>query len=87
MFDSAYEIDDRFVRDFARDGHALVRGLASREEIGAMRPVIGAVVNEFANADDRQGRIDDYSRGKRRENLHNWLEKYRIMKRRWHVRR
>ena len=62
MFESNYEIDDRLVRDFARDGHATVRSLASREEIAVMRPVISAVVSEVANADDRQGRIDDYSK-------------------------
>jgi ectoine hydroxylase-related dioxygenase (phytanoyl-CoA dioxygenase family) len=46
--------------DFARDGHALVRGIATREEIDAFRPVIASIVN--AKRDDRQGRIDDYSK-------------------------
>ena len=45
---------------FLRDGHALVRGIASREEIAAYRPVIGDVVARMK--DEKQGRIDDYSR-------------------------
>jgi hypothetical protein len=45
--------------DFWRDGHAFVRGLASRAEIDAYRPIIERVV--AANAGHAQGRIDDYS--------------------------
>ena len=40
----------------------LVRGVASREEIAACRPVVQQVVAEVTRKDDRQGRIDDYSR-------------------------
>ena len=45
---------------FQREGHALMRGLASRDQIEAWRPVIEGVVAEERN--DRQGRIDDYSK-------------------------
>ena len=48
--------------DFRRDGHALVRGLASSAEIGAYRPVIEEVVAEVARRGDAQQRIDDYSK-------------------------
>lgn len=46
--------------EFRRDGHALVRGLASRAEVESYRPVIQRVVTE--NAGDPQRRIDDYSK-------------------------
>jgi ectoine hydroxylase-related dioxygenase (phytanoyl-CoA dioxygenase family) len=45
---------------FERDGHACVRGIASREEIARFRPVIESVVE--AHKRDVQGRIDDYSK-------------------------
>lgn len=47
---------------FRRDGHVLVRGVASREEIAACRPVVRQVVADVSRRDDRQGRIDDYSK-------------------------
>jgi ectoine hydroxylase-related dioxygenase (phytanoyl-CoA dioxygenase family) len=47
---------------FARDGHAVVRGLLPREEVQSFRPVIASVVADVARRDDRQGRIDDYSK-------------------------
>jgi ectoine hydroxylase-related dioxygenase (phytanoyl-CoA dioxygenase family) len=47
---------------FQRDGHALVRGLASPDEIRAYRPVIEEVVAEVARRGDAQQRIDDYSK-------------------------
>ena len=48
--------------DFRRDGHVVVRGIASRKEIESFRPVIEDVVHSMARREDRQGRIDDYSR-------------------------
>ncbi|HVS32548.1 MAG TPA: phytanoyl-CoA dioxygenase family protein [Thermoanaerobaculia bacterium] len=48
--------------DFERDGHALVREIATPGEIEAFRPVIAGIVNDVSKRDDRQGRIDDYSK-------------------------
>lgn len=45
---------------FQRDGHVLVRGIATREQIAAYRPVIKSVVENMKH--DPQGRIDDYSK-------------------------
>jgi ectoine hydroxylase-related dioxygenase (phytanoyl-CoA dioxygenase family) len=45
---------------FDRDGHVLVRGIASQEEIDRYRPVIEDVVQSVKH--DPQGRIDDYSK-------------------------
>ena len=47
---------------FARDGHALVRGLVSPPELEVLRPALANVVNQVEHAHDRQGRIDDYSK-------------------------
>ncbi len=48
-------------RTFLRDGHALLRGLATADEVAAWRPVVAEVVGRVAGKDG-QGRIDDYSR-------------------------
>lgn len=47
-------------QSFERDGHAFVRGIASRNEIAQYRPVIEAAVASVKH--DPQGRIDDYSK-------------------------
>jgi ectoine hydroxylase-related dioxygenase (phytanoyl-CoA dioxygenase family) len=47
---------------YRRDGHILLRGVASPEEIRAYRPRLRAVVEDFAAKRDSQGRIEDYSR-------------------------
>lgn len=59
MFDEL-SVDRSLVASFARDGHVLVRGLAAREEIAAIRPVVQSVVERKKG--DAQGRIDDYSK-------------------------
>lgn len=55
-------IDQAIVERFRADGHAVVRGLASRRDVDAYRPLIGRAVREVAQRRDPQGRIDDYSR-------------------------
>jgi ectoine hydroxylase-related dioxygenase (phytanoyl-CoA dioxygenase family) len=55
-------ITEQSVADFQRDGHVSIRGIATAEEIASFRPVLEDVVNEVASNDDRQGRIDDYSK-------------------------
>lgn len=45
---------------FERDGHSVVREIATAEEIARCKPVIEAVVESVKH--DPQGRIDDYSR-------------------------
>jgi ectoine hydroxylase-related dioxygenase (phytanoyl-CoA dioxygenase family) len=45
---------------FERNGHAHVRGIASRDEIASYRDIIRSVVNEHKG--QPQGRIDDYSK-------------------------
>jgi ectoine hydroxylase-related dioxygenase (phytanoyl-CoA dioxygenase family) len=47
---------------YRRDGHILLRGVASPEEIKAYRGRLRTVVEEFAAKRDRQGRTEDYSR-------------------------
>lgn len=47
---------------FRRDGHVVVRGVASREEIESHRNVLAPIVDDAAKNRDPQGRIDDYSK-------------------------
>lgn len=60
--DSEYSLHPALAEAFRRDGHALVRGLASPQEAQTFRPVISSTVEKAARQNDRQGRIDDYSR-------------------------
>lgn len=62
VLDSDHPLDPALAQAFRRDGHVLVRGLASREEVEAYRPVIADVVRQVTSQRDTQGRIDDYSR-------------------------
>ena len=47
---------------FQRDGHVLVPSVATPAEIASYRPVIKGVVDEVSRQNDKQGRIDDYSK-------------------------
>lgn len=60
--DSEYEVNSDSVEAYRRDGHTVVRGIASKEEISAYRPFIRVVVEETLRRNDSQGRIDDYSK-------------------------
>ncbi|MGZ8867053.1 MAG: hypothetical protein ACXW2P_01825 [Thermoanaerobaculia bacterium] len=55
-------MDESAIERFRADGHAVVRGLASRATIDSYCPVIERVVHDVAQRNDPQGRIDDYSR-------------------------
>lgn len=52
----------RLTEAFGRDGHVLVPSIAPRHEIDRFRPVIESVVQDVARENNRQGRIDDYSK-------------------------
>lgn len=60
--DSEHPLAPALVKAFARDGHILVPGLVSREELEAFRPSLADVVNAIESSRDHQGRIDDYSK-------------------------
>ena len=55
-------LNEQAVADFQRDGHVVVRGIATAGEIASYGPVLEQVVEETASRADRQGRIDDYSK-------------------------
>ncbi len=59
---SDHSLDVASAEAFRRDGHILVRGIASSVEVQSYRPVIRAVVDEVARQRNTQGRIDDYSK-------------------------
>lgn len=46
--DSTHPVDPSLIEGFARDGHALVQGLASSSEIAAYRPIIEAAALDTA---------------------------------------
>lgn len=60
--DAEYPLDPALGQSFRCDGHVLVRGLASREQVEEYRPVIASVVRQVTSRRDTQGRIDDYSK-------------------------
>ncbi|MBI3586117.1 MAG: phytanoyl-CoA dioxygenase family protein [Ignavibacteriales bacterium] len=47
---------------YQQDGHIILRGVASSEEVGFFRPLISGIVDEVAQSKDPQGRITDYSK-------------------------
>jgi hypothetical protein len=60
--DSAHPLSGGMRAEFARNGHALIRGLVTREELDALRPELFETVRSVDSARDKQGRIDDYSK-------------------------
>ena len=56
MNESHYPVDREDAARFRRDWHAIVRGLASREDLGVIRPVVERVVRRVASKEDRQDR-------------------------------
>lgn len=57
-----YPVSPEQRTSYQRDGHLLLRGVASREELGIYQPMITGIVDEVAAQKDAQGRITDYSR-------------------------
>ncbi|HEY9166559.1 MAG TPA: phytanoyl-CoA dioxygenase family protein [Candidatus Kryptonia bacterium] len=49
-------------RYFDSNGYALIKGLASVEEIRSVRTYIQEVVRKMTEKNDRQGRLDDYTK-------------------------
>lgn len=60
--DDELAIGGRAIEAFRRDGHVLVRGLATASEAAAYRPHIARALDAVAGRRDRQGRVDDYGR-------------------------
>ena len=57
-----FPLAEEQVAAYRRDGHVLLRGVASREEIAAFRPAIAEAVEALARRHRPQGRFDDYGR-------------------------
>lgn len=60
--DSSFDLDRATVEAYRRDGHAIVRGIATRVEVESFRPVLQSLVDAIASRKETQGRIDDYSK-------------------------
>lgn len=59
--DKPYTLTEEQIARYRSDGHLLLKGVASQEEIGAYRPIIRHVVEDVAKSKDSQGRIEDYT--------------------------
>lgn len=62
LLDLEHHLDREIVESYRRDGHVLVRGLTTRQELQHYRPTLQSVVKRVAQQGDTQGRVDDYSR-------------------------
>lgn len=52
---------DEEVASYRRDGHVLLRGVSSAEDLEAYRPAILAAIESVVRRHDSQGRLDDYA--------------------------
>jgi ectoine hydroxylase-related dioxygenase (phytanoyl-CoA dioxygenase family) len=59
---SIYSLASDQIRSYQENGHILLRGVASREEVQWFRPRIKEVVERAALQKDSQKRIEDYTR-------------------------
>jgi ectoine hydroxylase-related dioxygenase (phytanoyl-CoA dioxygenase family) len=56
-----YRVSEESIMNFQRDGHVVLRSVASRGDIDLFRPLLREVVQQTVAQEDRQGRVDDYS--------------------------
>jgi ectoine hydroxylase-related dioxygenase (phytanoyl-CoA dioxygenase family) len=59
--DTLFTVTDDQIRQYQRDGHILVRGLATSNEIAQYRPMIQQTLREVSEKKEAQGRIEEYS--------------------------
>lgn len=62
LLDKQYGLTPDQPREYRNNGHILLRGLASPEEVADYQPLIRQVVEEFARTKETQGRTEDYSK-------------------------
>ncbi len=58
---SPYKIPAGVSDEYRRNGHAILRGVASAKELEVVRPLIRTNVDDVAQKKNTQGRISDYS--------------------------
>ena len=56
-----YPITPEQHEQYQRNGHIMLRDVATEEVVNAVRPLITGIVDEIARTKDSQGRISDYS--------------------------
>ena len=59
---SDFPLSDRQRASYRRDGHILLRGVATPEELAAIRPHILGVVDHVTSKGDKQGKISNYGK-------------------------
>jgi ectoine hydroxylase-related dioxygenase (phytanoyl-CoA dioxygenase family) len=60
-YSTRYPLTERQCLDYRRDGHILLRGVATAEEIALARPVITRLTDEAALARKTEGRVSGYA--------------------------
>src|SRR5579862_7903528 len=60
--DSPYTLAESQIADFQRDGHVLVRGLCSAEEIAEYRPILNAATERFKTENRPMEERDTYGK-------------------------
>ena len=58
---SSYNVPADAREAYRRNGHALLRGVASAGELVVVRPLLRSIVDDVARQKNTQGRISDYS--------------------------
>jgi ectoine hydroxylase-related dioxygenase (phytanoyl-CoA dioxygenase family) len=61
MLQTDYPLSNDQIQAYARDGHILLRSVASREEIDAVRPLLQDVVRKAAEAKAASGKTGGYA--------------------------
>jgi ectoine hydroxylase-related dioxygenase (phytanoyl-CoA dioxygenase family) len=57
-----YPLSQGQIGQYQRDGHILLKNVASTEDVNGVRPVIIGIVDEIASTKETQGRISDYGK-------------------------
>src|SRR5512141_2933168 len=61
MLQTDYPLSDGQIQAYARDGHILLRNVASREEIDSFRPLLQDIVRKPAEAKAASGKTGGYA--------------------------
>lgn len=59
---SRYPVSREQSQNYQREGHILLKNVASRDEVEVYRHLITGVVDEVVKVHDSQGRISDYGK-------------------------
>jgi len=61
-FTSEYPLSEEQILSYRRDGHIILRNIASSEELKSVRPALLHAVDDVTTKGERQGKISDYGK-------------------------